>query len=147
MSDYASQTMGATTSQLDLAGVVVAIGALGLAFLITTLFAILLVARSRRDLATLRALGAMSSGITRQLVWQLGLPAVVGLVLAVVLAATLGRLAFAAALGSLGAPGVVLMPNALVSYIALPLDMAAVVAAGIALALRRLRHVPTLTEE
>lgn len=147
IADYASQTMGATTNQLDTAGIVVALGSLVLTFLVVTLFATLVVSRSRHEVAVLRAIGATPGGIRRQLALQLALPALVGLVLAVIGIPTAGHALFGAVLGRLGAPGVVLLPDVAVSYVFLPLAMAAAIATAIALAFRRIPHNAALTQE
>lgn len=134
---YAAETMGGTISQMRVVGVVAAAAGLAVAFLIVALFGALVLARQRGQIAVLRGVGASLATIRRQYLVQFGVVIAVGVILGLILAATLGQLLFALALGSLGAPGVVLMPAWWLSWLVLPLALAAGCAGAVLLALRR----------
>lgn len=144
---YAAETMGGTVSQMRLVSILAAAAGVGVAFLIVALFGILVLARQRGQIAVLRGIGASLNAIRRQYTVQFGLVIIVGVVLGLILANTLGQLLFAAALGSLGAPGVVLMPARWLSWLVLPLILAAGCAAAVLLALRRVRTIQIAEQE
>jgi len=90
MSEYASEFFGATSSQVRLiAGMACAI-ALGLAFLITVLFTVLVLSREKPQVGILRALGCTQRAIAGQYFTRFGLLTVTGIGLGLLLAATLG---------------------------------------------------------
>lgn len=133
---YASETMGGTISQMRNVSIVAAVAGIGVAFLIVALFGVLVLARQRGQIAVLRGIGAATSSIHRQYLVQFGIVTVVGVLLGLLLANTVGQYLFSLVLGSLGAPGVELMPAWWLSWLVLPLALAAGCAAAVLLALR-----------
>lgn len=134
--NYASETMGGTINQMRSVSIVAAAAGVGVAFLIVALFSVLVLARQRGQIAVLRGIGAATSSIRRQYLVQFGIVTVVGVLLGLLLANTVGQYLFSLVLGSLGAPGVELMPAWWLSWIVLPLALAAGCAAAVMLALR-----------
>lgn len=147
INDYAGQTLGATTSQMRLLATAAVVLGCGLAFLATTLFAVLVVARERGQIATLKAVGASDGDIRRQYLVRFGALAVLGLVLGTILASTAGEAIFKVAMGSLGAPGVAFLPNPWLAWLALPLLVALVVAGAALLALRHIDSITMMDQE
>ena len=147
MSEYASEFFGATSSQVRLiAGMACAI-ALGLAFLITVLFTVLVLSREKPQVGILRALGCTQRAIAGQYFTRFGLLTVTGIGLGLLLAATLGESAIGLVLGSRGAPNVELLPRLWLVGLVLPAALIATVTGAVALALRRLRTMTLSTSE
>lgn len=144
---YADQTLGATTRQLGVVATVACGAALALAFLITALFTVLSVARSRADIALQRALGMRRRDIAGQFLLRAGVLALVGIGGGQLVSLTLGQRAFAALLGSFGAPGVRFLPTAWVVWGALPAALLLTTLAAVGLALHPVRTSKLLGEE
>ena len=138
MSDYTSQFFGATTSQVRTIAAMACTVALGLSFLITVLFAVLVLSRQRRQVGVLRALGCTRRAVAGQYLTRFGILALAGTALGLLLASTLGETAIGAVLGSRGAPNVVLLPRPWLVGLVLPAALVATVTGAVALALRRL---------
>ncbi|MDO5065036.1 MAG: FtsX-like permease family protein [Actinomyces bowdenii] len=139
MSQYASQFFGATGSQVRLIATMACIIALGLSFLITVLFAVLVLARERTAVGVLRALGCTRRAIAAQYLARFGVITAVGLAAGMVLAFTLGEAAIGAVLGSRGAPTVDLLADPWLVGLVLPTALVAAVAGAVVLALPRSR--------
>lgn len=138
MSTYASQFFGATTSQLRLiSGMAVAI-ALGLAFLISVLFAVLVVSRERAQIGVLKALGCTKRSIAGQYFTRFGILTLVGLGLGLLLVFILGEPAIGLVLASRGAPHVELLPKLWLVALVMPLALVLTVTGAVSLALKRL---------
>ena len=138
MSDYTSRFFGATASQVRIIAAMACAVALGLAFLITVLFAVLVLSRERRRVGVLQALGCTRRAVAGQYLTRFGVLALAGTALGLLLASTLGETAIGAVLGSRGAPNVVLLPRPWLVGLVLPAALAATVMSAVALALRRL---------
>ena len=138
MSDYTSQFFGATTAQVRIIAAMACAVALGLSFLITVLFAVLVLSRERRQVGVLRALGCTRRAVAGQYLTRFGVLALAGTALGLLLASTLGETAIGAVLGSRGAPNVVLLPRPWLVGLVLPAALVATVTGAVALALRRL---------
>ena len=78
--------------------------ALGLSFLITVLFTVLIVSRERPQLGVLLALGCTRGAIARQYLTRFGVLALTGIALGLLGSFTLGASAIGAAMSSRGAP-------------------------------------------
>ncbi|RRD29988.1 FtsX-like permease family protein [Actinomyces bowdenii] len=139
MSQYASQFFGATGSQVRLIATMACIIALGLSFLITVLFAVLVLARERAAVGVLRALGCTHRAIAVQYLTRFGALALMGLAVGMTLAFTLGETAIGAVLGSRGAPTVELLADPWLVGLVLPAALVAAVTGAVVLALSRAR--------
>ena len=138
MSDYTSRFFGATTAQVRIIAAMACAVALGLAFLITVLFAVLVLSRERHRVGVLQALGCTRRAVAGQYLTRFGVLALAGTALGLLLASTLGETAIGAVLGSRGAPNVVLLPRPWLVGLVLPAALVATVTGAVALALRRL---------
>ena len=147
MHEYASQFFGATTSQLRIIATMACAIALGLSFLITVLFTVLVLSRERPQVAVLRALGCTRKAIAGQYLTRFGVLTVVGVALGFVLVSTLGEAAIGAVLGSRGAPSVELLPTWWLVGLVMPVALIGIVTAAVALALRRLTTMTLITAE
>ena len=144
MSTYASQFFGATSSQLRLiSGMALAI-ALGLAFLITVLFTVLVLSRERVHIGVLKALGCTNRNIASQYFTRFGILTLLGIGLGLLLAFVLGEPGIGLVLASRGAPHVELLPNLWLVGLAMPLALILTVTSAVALAVRHLNTI-TLT--
>lgn len=147
MSDYASQFFGATGSQVRLIALMTCAASLALSFLITALFVTLILTREREQAATLQALGAPMRSIRRHYVTRFGIIAVIGLVIGILLALSVGDIAVSTIMASRGAPGIELLPRARVVALMIPAAVIVTAAAAIGLALRRLPIASPRTSE
>lgn len=139
--DFSRQTLGATSAQLQVVAVLAACVAAGLVFLVTTLFLILVINQERQEIRTLRAIGATHRGLVLQYLTRFGVIGVVGTVLGTIAVPFIGGGALRGVLGLLGAPGVQLLPNPLVSWVLMPLILVCVVLVAAAAATRMIRKV------
>ncbi|AYD89566.1 ABC transporter permease [Actinomyces sp. 2119] len=144
--DYASQVLGATSSQLRTVAVLACAVALGLAFLVTTLLTTLLVSRERQATAVLSALGCTRRDVTLQYLTRFMTITLAGLALGGLVAATAGQQVIGGVLSALGGGGaqIQLLARPWLVGGAVPLALAACVAGAVLVALRRL-PAPTLT--
>lgn len=142
-----SQTLGATSSQLLTAVQVAAVGGSVLTLVVTSLAVVLLVTRERGQVALLRALGADLAQVRRQYLVRFLVPAVLGLVAGTVGTQLLGQPLLRMVLGTLGAPGVHLSPDPLISWVLLPGLVLAAVAGALVLGLRPLAGVRLVEQE
>ena len=142
MNQYASQFFGATGSQVRLITTMACVIALGLSFLITVLFTVLIVSRERPQICVLMALGSTRRDIAGQYLIRFGVLALTGIALGLLAAFTLGSSTIGALMATRGAPDLELLPNPWLVGLALPAALLATVAGAVALALTRLRAMP-----
>ena len=147
MNQYASQFFGATGSQVRLITTMACVIALGLSFLITVLFTVLIVSRERPQICVLMALGSTRRDIAGQYLIRFGVLALTGIALGLLAAFTLGSSTIGALMATRGAPDLELLPNPWLVGLALPGALLATVAGAVALALTRLRAMPLTTGE
>ncbi len=145
MNQYASQFFGATGSQVHRITMMACAIALGLSFLITVLFTVLIVSRERPQLGVLLALGCTRGAIARQYLIRFGVLALTGIALGLLGSFTLGASAIGAVMSSRGAPDPQLLPNPWLVGLLLPGALLATVIGAVALALRRLRTMSLST--
>ncbi|WP_167146184.1 FtsX-like permease family protein [Actinomyces sp. ZJ308] len=145
MDQYASQFFGATGSQVRLITMMACTIALGLSFLITVLFTVLIVSRERPQLGVLLALGCTRGAIARQYLTRFGFIALIGVALGLLGTFTLGGSAIGAVMSSRGAPDLQLLPNLWLVGLVLPGALLATVIGAVSLGLRRLRTMPLST--
>ena len=129
MNQYAAQFFGATGSQVRVVTTLACAIALGLSFLITVLFTVLIVSRERPQIGVLMALGCTRRAVAGQYLIRFGLLA-------------LGSPAIGMVMASRGAPDLQLLPNWWLVGLVLPGALLATVIGGVALALKRLRTMP-----
>lgn len=146
VSQHAAQTMGALVSQLRTVAIVGAVAGCALVLIITTMSTTLVIARERGALAALRAIGADRSALRRMYLVRFGLIAAAGTLLGSLAAQLLGQVGFRLALSGLGAPGVVLLPDPLISWVGIPAAVLASVLAAVGLGLHALDRIH-LTEQ
>ena len=142
MNQYASQFFGATGSQVRLITTMACVIALGLSFLITVLFTVLIVSRERPQICVLMALGSTRRDIAGQYLIRFGVLALTGIALGLLAAFTLGSSTIGALMATRGAPDLELLPNPWLVGLALPAALLATVAGAVALAFTRLRAMP-----
>ena len=145
MNQYASQFFGATGSQVHRITMMACAIALGLSFLITVLFTVLIVSRERPQLGVLLALGCTRGAIARQYLIRFGVLALTGIALGLLGSFTLGASAIGAVMSSRGAPDPQLLPNPWLVGLLLPGALLATVIGAVTLALRRLRTMSLST--
>ena len=142
MNQYAAQFFGATGSQVRVVTTLACAIALGLSFLITVLFTVLIVSRERPQIGVLMALGCTRRAVAGQYLIRFGLLALVGTALGLMGASALGSPAIGTVMASRGAPDLQLLPNWWLMGLVLPGALLATVVGAVALALRRLRTMP-----
>ena len=145
MNQYAAQFFGATGSQVRVVTTLACAIALGLSFLITMLFTVLIVSRERPQIGVLMALGCTRRAVAGQYLIRFGLLALVGTALGLLGASALGSPAIGAVMASRGAPDLQLLPNWWLVGLVLPGALLATVIGAVALALRRLRTMSLST--
>lgn len=145
MNQYASQFFGATGSQVQRITMMACVIALGLSFLITVLFTVLIVSRERPQIGVLMALGCTRGAVARQYLIRFGVLALTGIALGLLGSFTLGSSAIGAVMSDRGAPDLQLLPNWWLVGLVLPGALLATVVGAVALALRRLRTMPLTT--
>ena len=139
LQEYISQTLGATISQMRTVCVFAGIVSAALAFLVSALFAVLVVKRETPQIAAQLAIGASRRGLRGQYLIRFGAVLVMGIAAGALAVLTLGEAAVGAVLGMLGAPNLSLVVNPWLVWIALPGVLALTVAGAVLLALRRMR--------
>ena len=142
MDEYASQFFGATGSQVRLITMMACAIALGLSFLITVLFTVLILSREQLQVGVLRALGCTGRAIAGQYLVRFGVLALTGVALGLLVAFTAGQSAIGAIMATRGAPDLQLLPDPWLVGVILPGALLATVTGAVALALRRLRTMP-----
>lgn len=138
---YTAEAMGSTITQMAVLAQVTTVSSTVVAMVIFALFVMLVLARNRGEITMLRTLGADLRMMRQQYLIHFGAVTAVGLALGAVLAATAGQQLFAWAMGSLGAPSVVFLPRAWLSWVALPLLLAIACLVAVQLGLRRLTNI------
>ena len=142
MNQYAAQFFGATGSQVRVITTLACAIALGLSFLITVLFTVLIVSRERPQIGVLMALGCTRRAVAGQYLVRFGLLALTGIALGLLGASALGSPAIGMVMASRGAPDLQLLPNWWLVGLVLPGALLATVVGAVALALKRLRTMP-----
>ena len=142
MNQYAAQFFGATGSQVRVITTLACAIALGLSFLITVLFTVLIVSRERPQIGVLMALGCTRRAVAGQYLVRFGLLALAGIALGLLGASALGSPAIGMVMASRGAPDLQLLPNWWLVGLVLPGALLATVIGAVALALKRLRTMP-----
>lgn len=145
MVEYASQFFGATQSQVDVLAAMALVISLGLAFLITALYSVLVLARERGRIAVLRALGSTVRSVAGQYFTRFGVVAAIGVALGVAMAMTVGEWAVGLVLASRGAPDLHLLADPLLIGVVVPTALLSATAMAVGLALRPLPSI-TLTD-
>ena len=145
MNEYASQFFGATGSQVRLITIMACAIALGLSFLITILFTVLILSRERLQVGVLRALGCTGRAIAGQYLVRFGVLALTGVALGLLGTFTVGQSAIGAVMATRGAPDLQILPDPWLVGVILPGALLATVTGAVALALRRLRAMPLST--
>ena len=145
MNQYAAQFFGATGSQVRVVTTLACAIALGLSFLITVLFTVLIVSRERPQIGVLMALGCTRRAVAGQYLVRFGLLALTGIALGLLGASALGSPAIGMVMASRGAPDLQLLPNWWLVGLVLPGALLATVVGAVALGLRRLRTMPSTT--
>lgn len=145
--EHSSQLFGATSSQIRVIAALSCVVALGLTFLITVLFAVLVLSRERSQVAVLTALGCTRRAIGGQYLTRFGLITAAGIALGLLASMTLGESAIGLVLASRGAPSFHLLPEPLVVGLVLPGALVLTVLGAICLALRRLSTITLTTSE
>lgn len=145
MGEYASQFFGAAQSQVNVLAAMALVISLGLAFLITALYSVLVLARERGRIAVLRALGSTVRSIAGQYFMRFGVVAAIGVALGVAMAVTAGEWAVGLVLASRGAPDLHLLADPLLIGVVVPTGILSATAMAVGLALRPLPSI-TLTD-
>ena len=128
MSEFADQTLGDLIRQTGTVAAVAAITAVVLAALIAAMFAQMIIARDRSQIAIQRGLGVSDRALRRQYLTRFVVVLVAGIGLGTVLVATIGRSMVASVMGQLGAPALRFDVEPLLAYVAVPLSLTATVA-------------------
>ncbi len=149
MSEFADQTLGDLISQTGTVATVAALVAIVLTALIAAMFAQMVIARDRSQIAIQRGLGVSDQGLRFQYLTRFVVVLVAGIVLGAVLVATVGQSMVASVIGSLGAPALRFDVEPLLAYVAVPLSLTATVAVVALIATRSFDHlgISQLNEE
>ncbi len=134
--EYVAQTLGDLRRQAGEVAAAAAVVAVALAALISAMFAQLVIARDRSQLAVQRGLGAPAATLRGQYLTRFATVLLAGIALGTVLVATVGRWLAAAGMGLLGAPALRFDVEPLLAHVAVPLALAATVAAVVLSATR-----------
>lgn len=145
MGEYASQFFGVAQSQVNVLAAMALAISLGLAFLITALYSVLVLARERGRIAVLRALGSTVRSIAGQYFTRFGVVAAIGVSLGVAMAMTAGEWAVGLVLANRGAPDLHLLADPLLIGVVVPTALLSATAVAVGLALRPLPSI-TLTD-
>ena len=128
MSEFADQTLGDLIRQTGTVAMAAALTAIVLAALIAAMFAQMVIARDRSQIAIQRGLGVSDRGLRVQYLTRFVVVLVAGIGLGTVLVATIGRSMVASVIGQLGAPALRFDVNPLLAYVGVPLSLTATVA-------------------
>lgn len=148
--EFTRQSLGELVDQTRTLTGVALVVALLLAFLITAMFATLVIARDTSQIAVQRALGLSDASLRTQYLTRFLVVLLAGVGLGTLLTATLGQYGVAAALGAgLGAPAIRFDITPLLAYGLFPLALALTVTAAVVLATRTFRRttIAQLSEE
>jgi len=147
VSEYISQTLGATLSQMRSVAVFSAAVAIALAFLVAALFAVLVVARESSQIGIQRGIGMSTRRLRVQYLVRFCAVLLAGVVLGTTVVETFGEAAVGGVLGYMGAPDIAFMTNPWLVRLALPGALALAVVAAVLLAMRRVRMTTVLDRE
>jgi putative ABC transport system permease protein len=143
--EYVHQTFGGTLDAIGKASYTAIAASVMLTILVTLLFMKMLVARDRYSIAIMKSLGFTSADVRRQFMTRSLVVAVLGVVIGVVLANTLGELVGRALISSLGATTFHFVVNPLYAYLFAPLLIGVCVYAATLLGIRDIRPL-TISE-
>jgi len=121
--EFVTQTFGSTISSVEMASYVAVIVALVITVLVTLLFMKMLVAKDRYAIAVMKAFGFTNSDIKAQYVSRTVFVLIVGIVLGILLANTLGEMLAGLAISSFGASTFNFEVNQISAYLLSPLMM------------------------
>jgi putative ABC transport system permease protein len=141
MSEFADQTLGDLISQTGTVATAAALVAIVLTSLIAAMFAQMVIARDRSQIAIQRGLGVSDRALRTQYLTRFVVVLVTGIVLGAVLVATVGQSMVASVIGSLGAPALRFDVEPLLAYGAVPLALTATVGAVALFATRTFDHL------
>jgi putative ABC transport system permease protein len=141
MSEFADQTLGDLISQTGTVATAAALVAIVLTSLIAAMFAQMVIARDRSQIAIQRGLGVSDRALRTQYLTRFVVVLVAGIVLGAVLVATVGQSMVASVIGSLGAPALRFDVEPLLAYGAVPLALTATVGAVALFATRTFDHL------
>lgn len=142
VADHASQTLNAMDRQLFATTIAVGLAtSLLLAFLVV-LITVLIRAREQADITALRALGCSLSQVLQVYLTRAIGNALVGVVFGLIVARVGTTWLVEQAMTHIGAPGVQLTTNPLVSWLAIPLLVVAIAVGATAVGLEPLRTIP-----
>lgn len=145
MHEYVQQTLSYVTDAFTRAAVIALAFAIGVVALITSLFLGLRLSRERRRSGALSALGFSGAELAWQLRFKAGVSIVLGGVVGVILAASLGELLVGAAISAsgLGIASLKFIPNPLLVYVVYPLLLIITGMVAASLVARQLRRNDT----
>lgn len=121
--EYITQTFGTTINSIGKASFAAIVVALIITVLVTLLFMKMLVAKDRYSIAVMKSLGFTNSDITIQYVSRSVFVLILGIVLGMLLANTLGEVLASAVISSFGASSFNFIVNPLSAYLLCPLMM------------------------
>ena len=127
MVEFADQTLGDLIEQTATVATAAALTAVTLAALIAAMFAQMVIARDRSQIAIQRGLGVSDRSLRLQYLTRFLVVLVAGIALGTVLVATVGRWMVAGVIGTLGAPALRFDVDPLLAYVAVPLSLIATV--------------------
>lgn len=120
-SEYLNQMYASTTESIGIISLGGGIVSLLIVSLITILTLRLIIARSQKEIKTMSVLGFRIKDIKAQLLWQMGLISVIGIIIGLIFSSTLGETLSGLLLSSLGGSGFRFIVQPLISYVAIPL--------------------------
>lgn len=121
--EFVKQTLGSTISSVKMASYAAIAVALVITVLVTLLFMRMLIAKDRYSIAVMKALGFTNSDIQAQYVSRSIVVLIVGIVLGMLLANTLGEMLAGMVISSFGASTFDFVVNPLSAYLLSPLMM------------------------
>lgn len=142
VADHASQTLNAMDRQLLVTSIAVVIATSLLLAMLVTLMTVLIRAREQSDMTALRAIGCSLGQIRQVYLTRATANAVIGMVIGLVVARLGTSWLLEQAMSQLGAPGVQLTTNLLVSWIAIPALVLVIALGATAIGLSPLRTIP-----
>ncbi len=149
MSEFAEQTLGDLIRQTGTVATAAALVAIVLTSLIAAMFAQMVIARDKSQIAIQRGLGVSDRALRIQYLTRFVVVLVAGIVFGAVLVGTVGQSMVASVIGSLGAPALRFDVAPLLAYAAVPLALTATVGVVALIATRTFDHlgIAQLNEE
>ena len=143
VADHASQTLNAMDRQLLVTTVTVVIATSLLLTMLVVLITVLIRARERADMSALRAIGSSVAEVRQVYLTRATINALVGLAVGLILGRLGASWLLERAMAQIGAPGVELTTNPLVSFGGLPALVLVIAVGATAIGLEPLRAIPT----